>query len=271
MVENKKCLIELRNVSVIRDEKTILSDINWRVKKGESCAVIGANGAGKSTLLSVIAGYMWATDGQVKVMGDEYGKVDLSEVREKLGMLGGSRIPAFPHWMSVEDVVATGFYGTIVLPPYEEITKVQEKKILKKLAIMGMEDFVYESFKDLSTGEQIRVLLARALAAKHELLLLDEPTAGLDLKARVSIIKALERLLKTKNPPAIVVVTHHLAELPGKLDSVMLLKNGKIFAQGKADAILTSKNLSHAYDCKVDVEIRNSRYTTVVHADEWKL
>jgi len=268
--KNKDAVI-LEHVTIQRNGRDILHDISWNVETGTSCAVIGPNGAGKSTLIAVISGYLWPREGHVTVLGNRYGRVDISRVRKRIGIVAPSRIPSIPPWMTVREVVASGFFGTIVIPPREGISPSRKRRIEEKISVVGMDEMANKRFLEISTGEKMRALLCRAMIAEHELLLLDEPTAGLDLSARVAVIKSLEKTLREKNPPTLVIVSHHLEELPKCIRDVLLLREGRMISGGTAKEVLTSENLSRTYGCRVAVHCEQERYYTRVKNEEWEI
>lgn len=263
--------VSLEGVCFSREGREILKDIVWSVGRGECAAIVGANGAGKSTLLALLAGYLWPQEGSVSVLGETFGEIEIARVRERIGVIAPSRLPEIPPWMTVAEIIASGFFGTIVIPPREKISRKKWKSVAEMLRVVGLEERAEESFGELSTGEKMRTLLARAMIARHDLLLLDEPTAGLDLRARVAVIRTLEQLHQRQERPAIIMVTHHLEDLPQSVKKVLLLKQGRIYAQGNAKDVLTSKNLSAVFDCKVEVARRSGHYYTIVRAEEWDL
>ena len=268
---NRKKIIELENVSVLCDNEWILSNINITVKQGECFAVIGPNGAGKSTLISVIAGHLWATKGNVTVLGEKFGETELIKLREHIGIIESIRTPQCKDWTTARDVVATGLHGTTILTDWLSISNQDWHKVDKELESLGLEHLASTPYGKLSSGERKKVLIARAMVSKPELLILDEVTSALDLGARVAVVKTLEKLLRRKNPPTLVIVSHHLEELPSSVNKVLLLKNGRVIKQGNPSEILTSENLSKTFDCQVDVIHKNGKYITLVNQDEWKL
>jgi iron complex transport system ATP-binding protein len=256
--------IELRGVSVFRSGHCILEDLNLSVQKQTCCAVIGPNGAGKSALISVLSGYAWTTTGQVRINGHVFGQVSLERVRRGIGLIEQSRSPEFAPLMTVRNLVATGLFGTICLPPGRDITEVQWGRVdaeVKRLGLTGFED---NPFGRLSTGEQMKALIARAMLSDPELLLLDEPSVGLDIGARAKLVEHIDRLLHRAQPPTILIVTHHLDELPVGVDQVVLLKEGRIFAQGRPEHVLTSERMSDLFACRIHVMRDRGRFVASV-------
>jgi iron complex transport system ATP-binding protein len=256
--------VRLDGVSVVRWGRPILSDISLEIAAGRCCAILGPNGSGKSTVLAVLSGYVWPTSGAVSIGGQTYGQVDLARIRRSIGLIETSRCPAFDERMSVRDVVATGLFGTIRLPLHEEISSEAWGRIEAEIQGFGLGGLKNEAFSQLSTGEQMKTLLARAMMAQSRLLLLDEPTAGLDVGARAACIGGIDRLLNRPRHPTVVIITHHLDELPHLVDQVILLKNGAVFGDGPPDEILTSDRLSRLWDCRVEVIKNNGRYVASV-------
>jgi iron complex transport system ATP-binding protein len=256
--------VVLDDVSVVRWGRRILCDISLHVPAGSCCAILGPNGSGKSTLLSVLSGYMWPSSGAVSIGGQVFGKVDLAAIRSTIGLIEPSRSPAFDPGMSVRDVVATGLFGTVRLPIRHGRSPQRWRGVDAEIERLGLSDLQNSAFAQLSTGEQMKVLLARAMVAKAGLLLLDEPTAGLDMGARAACIGVLDRLLNRRSHPTVVIVTHHLDELPRWVDQVVLLKQGRIVGQGTAEQMLTSRKLSRLFDCRVEALKSNGRYVAGV-------
>jgi len=256
--------INLENVSVIRQGHSILTGISVRVAPGSCCAILGPNGSGKSTLLAVLSGYVWPTSGVVCIGGQTYGQVELALVRRGIGLIEPSRSPMFDERMSVREVVATGLFGTIRLPLHEEIPSAAWDRVENEIRSLGLGSLANGAFSQLSTGEQMKALLARAMIGKPRLLLLDEPTAGLDMGARAACIGVLDRLLSRPDHPTVIMISHHLDELPCTVDQVVLLKQGRVFGDGSPAAVLTSETLSRLLDCHVEVFKNHGRYVAGV-------
>jgi iron complex transport system ATP-binding protein len=207
---------------------------------------------------------MWPSSGVVRIGGQTYGQVELAQVRRGIGLIEPSRSPMFDERMSVREVVATGLFGTIRLPLHEEVSSEAWDRVENEIRSFGLGGLANEAFSQLSTGEQMKTLLARAMIGKPRLLLLDEPTAGLDMGARAACIGVLDRLLSRSDRPTVVMISHHLDELPCAVDQVVLLKQGGIFGDGAPEAVLTSARLSRLLDCRVEVFKSNGRYVASV-------
>jgi len=260
--------INLENVSVLRRGRPLLAGVSLQVARGTCCAVLGPNGSGKSTLVSVLSGYTWPSSGLVSIGGQVFGKVDLACVRRAIGLIEPSRSPSFDEPMRVREVVATGLFGTIRLPLHQEMGPDQWRRVDTEIALLGLDGLQDTVFTQLSTGEQMKVLLARAMVAEARLLLLDEPTAGLDMGARAACVGVLEQLLNRPQHPTVLIVSHHLDELPRRVDQVVLLKEGRVFAVGAPDQMLTAERLSLLFECRVEVFRNGGRYVAGARSDD---
>jgi iron complex transport system ATP-binding protein len=256
--------LELHGVNVVRSGKRILDDIHLRVRKHACCAVVGPNGSGKSTLVSVLSGYDWPSSGQVRVNGHLFGQVPLDRVRRGIGLIEPSRSPEFSTFIRVRELVATGLFGTICLPLGRDITAEQWSRVDMEIEQFGLNAFKDSPFTRLSTGEQMKVLIARAMLSEPQLLLLDEPSVGLDMGARARLIQHIDDLHSRVPAPTVLVVTHHLDELPASVDHVVLLKAGCIFDQGRPEDVLTSERMSALFSCQVHVICDRGRYVASV-------
>lgn len=261
--------LALDHVSVTRGGVDLLSDINLRLPRGQCHAVLGPNGAGKSVLVSVCAGFTWATSGQVSMNGQVFGETHLSSLRRTVGLIEPSRCPEFPHWMTAFDVITSGIFGSIMPPLGQELTIQQQDLVAGEIETLHLERVCQARFANLSSGEQMKVLLGRALVGQPSLLLLDEPTTGLDIGARAACVAAVEALLQRPHAPAVLMVTHHVDELPAKVDQVMLLKQGRVLQQGEMKDMLTAPWLSQLFDCEVRVRQQQGRYTAHAVSSRW--
>ncbi len=251
-------IIELLHVRLVRGEISILSDISWRVEKGQNWALLGANGSGKTTLLKVVTGYEWPTLGEVTVLRQKYGECNLPELRKAVGWVSTAIENRLPERESALGVVASGFFASIGL--YQEPTSDQLRRARQALQHVGAGHISNRPFGLLSQGEKQRVLIARSLVNEPPLLLLDEPCAGLDPVARESLLADLEQLAASARVPAVVLVTHHVEEIGPWIGYVLVLKNGSILAAGPKQEVLTGPILSDAFGCCCEVESEAHRY-----------
>ncbi len=260
--------IELKNVGVARRGHAILNDVSLTVDAGTCCAILGPNGSGKSALMAILAGYLWPSTGTVRVGGRTYGRVSLADVRREIGLIEPSRAPKFEDRLSVREVIATGLFGTIMLPLHRNPNDDQWKRVDEEMTSVGLGEIAERSYGDLSSGEQMKTLLARAMVSDARILLLDEPTVGLDIGSRAACVAVLDRLLKRRDPPTMVIVSHHLDELPYAVGKIVLMKGGRIVDQGTPEGLLTSAHLTRLFDCQIDVIRSKGRFLADVRSTD---
>lgn len=249
-------IISLENISLTRNKVKILHPMSWTFNKGEHWAILGLNGSGKTSILNLVSGYLFPSTGTVTVLGNEYGKVNLHELRKKIGFVSTSldRFSQLVNRDTVERVVVSGKYASFGLyekVPEEEFT--EAKTLLKQLRLHYL---IGKKFHLLSQGEQRRVLIARALINDPSILILDEPCSGLDILSREEVIQMIESISDTCH---IIYVTHHLDELVETISHALLLKDGQIVASGKKEEVLTEQLLTDTYAIPVNIEWHNKR------------
>lgn len=258
----------VQGLGVRRGDRWLLREIDWSVPGSRCVGLLGPNGSGKSTLARVLMGQLWATQGRVCVLGRTFGKADLHELRREMRLVQPSSIVPPDPQMLVSEWVLTGFFGTTGL--FDATTEAQQATAVQTLSRVGMSALKDSPIGRLSDGERVRCLLARALVTRPRLLLLDEPTAGLDLFAREQVLAAVQRLASDPaGAPTVVMITHHIEELPPATADVLLLSGGRAAAQGPPQEVLTDKNLSAAYGCAVQIHRQGGRYFTHVAAGAW--
>ncbi|HET7628202.1 MAG TPA: ATP-binding cassette domain-containing protein [Bacillales bacterium] len=252
-------LIEMKNVSYIKEGQPLLTDIDWSVKEGEHWAILGLNGAGKTTLLQLVCGYLYPSKGTIRLFGKTFGNYPLGLLRKQIGWVSTSfmdKLKHHPHATAAE-VVLSGAYGSIGLhedPSQEEITQA-----LGIVEALGLDKIRAHTFASLSQGEQQRVLIGRALMARPRLLILDEPCAGLDFLAKASLLRTIEQLAAERRT-TVLYVTHQLDEILPMFQRTLLVRDGKIFSQGATRALLTSATLSAFCGTPLNVHERNGRF-----------
>jgi len=247
----------MENVSLVREGKKIITDVNWEIKKGEHWALIGLNGAGKTTLLNILNGYLWPTTGEVSVLGQRFGKTDLRELRKAIGWVSSALQERIRTSAMTEEIIMSGKFASIGL--YEETTagdRERASEIMKQLDITHLEGRKYHT---CSQGEQQRILIGRALMAEPELLILDEPTNGLDFIARESLLRTVQRFMTADHAPTLIFVTHHMEEILQEFTHTFLLRGGKNFAQGKTKEILRDDLLTEFFERTAHVHWQNNR------------
>jgi iron complex transport system ATP-binding protein len=253
--------IRLEGVSVVRDDSAILDRISWQVAPGERWALLGPNGSGKTTLLAVVGARLWPTSGTVVLLGERLGQVDMRELRRRIAVVSASVARQLRPGISALDVVLTG--RTAALETWwHEYTDEDRRSAASLLeqAGFGGRAFAERPFGLLSEGERQQVLLARALMSSPELLLLDEPAAGLDLGAREGLLARLTALAEDPSVPPLVFVTHHVEEIPPGITHAALLRDGAMVASGPVGQVLTGPNVTAAFGVDVTVERTDGRF-----------
>ena len=252
-------VLDLRDVSVVRDQKTILGPISWRVTTGERWVVLGPNGAGKSTLFALAGSLIHPTRGEVFILDAQMGRSDLFELRPRIGLTSLAIVDLIPLDESVINVVMTAAYA--IVGRWREIYDLwDESRALSLLTIWGVRELQDRKFGTLSEGEKKRVLIARALMPNPELLLLDEPAAGLDLGGREDLLTRLTVLAQDPQSPATIFITHHVEEIPRGTTHALILSEGLVVAQGALADVLNAANLSIAYDIDIELNEIDGRY-----------
>src|SRR3954464_10620039 len=220
-------VLAFAGVTVRRGASTLLDDITWEVEEGERWVVLGANGAGKTTLLQIAAARMHPTTGVAGVLGEVLGAVDVFELRPRIGLASSSMAERIPGDEVVRNVVMTASYG-VIGRWREHYDDLADARALELLPALGADPLADRAFATLSEGERKRVQIARALMTDPELMLLDEPAAGLDLGAREALVMRLTRIAADLNAPTTVLVTHHVEEIPRGFTHVLLLSGGQV-------------------------------------------
>ena len=251
-------IVDLHVEAFTRDGVDILRDIRWIVTPGQHWAVLGPNGAGKSSLLSILAGYEWPSRGQIAVLGREYGKCDMRALKERIGWVSSSLFSWLPARQTAREVAATGIHATI--GNWHELSTEDLDRADDALRSIGAYAFRKKRYGILSQGEKQRVMIARAMVTKPDLLILDEPCAGLDPGARERLITDVDRLCAQPDGPTLVLVSHHVEEIPTHGTHGLLLKSGRTLAAGPLGEVLTDELLSELYDYPCKVGSADGRY-----------
>ncbi len=253
-------VLDLENVNVRRGTKNIVNDLSWRVNEGERWIVLGRNGAGKTTLMQLASTRMHPTSGTVKVLGEQMGRVDVFELRPRVGLASAALAERIPGDERVQDVVLTAAYGRTGRwnEQYDDFDIERAQDLMAAFGVSELKDRHYGT---LSEGERKRTQIARALMTDPELLLLDEPGAGLDLGGREELIAALSELAEYEAAPVLVLVTHHVEEIPPGFTHLLLLKDGGAYAAGPIDQTLTDENLSGAFGLPLKVTKDSDRWS----------
>lgn len=252
-------VIELDGVTFRRAGKKIINGISLTVRAGEHWALLGPNGAGKSTLLGFCGAVTFPTTGTVRVLGEQFGRVELARLRRSIGHVD----PRHPlrYALTVREVVLTGITGTIDTPMRWSPTADDLARADAVIDTLGLTGKAGEVWPTLSLGERGRTLIARALISGPRVLLLDEPSTGLDLAAREQLLTTIDSLDRTHPEVASVLVTHHLEELPSSTTHALLIADGRTVATGPADRVITTDHVSTAFDHPIEVRYDEGRWS----------
>ena len=237
-----------------------LDNVSFDIERGQIVGLIGPNGAGKTTLLQVAATLMFPTEGTVEVLGERLGEVDIFDLRPRIGLTSAAIAEQVPPGEKVIDLVLTASYA-ILGRWKEEYDSGDVTRAVEILDALGCAHLIRRRFATLSEGERKRVQIARALMPDPELLLLDEPAAGLDLGGREDLLRRLTTLARDPKAPMMVLVTHHVEEVPDGFTHAMLLRRGSVLAAGPIENVFTARNLSRCFGVQLEIEHRQSRWT----------
>ena len=251
--------LRMDGVGLVRGHDVILDGIDWTVHDGERWIVLGANGSGKTTLLRIASLYLHPTTGTVEVLGHTLGRVDVRAHRRNIGMVSSSFADLLRPSIATIDVVMTAEHAALE-PWWHEYSDRDRQRARELLDRFGCGPMADHPFGTLSSGERQRVQLARTLMTDPGLLLLDEPTAGLDLAGREDLVTRLAGLAADPSTPATVLVTHHVDEIPPGFDHVLLLRRGHVLASGPLEDTLTAEALGACFDMDVVLERRHDRW-----------
>ncbi|MCL3819450.1 ABC transporter ATP-binding protein [Aeromicrobium wangtongii] len=250
---------ELSKVSVVRPGKLLLDDVSWTVEEGDRWVVLGPNGAGKTTLLQIVGAAMHPTTGEAHILGEQLGRTALAELRTRIGHTSTKVADRIPPGESVRDTVLSAAHA-VTGRWNEEYDPEDVKRAEQTMGEWGVSGLARRTFGTLSEGERKRVLIARALMTDPELLLLDEPGAGLDLGAREDLLASLDVLSESEDAPVLVMVSHHVEEIPAGFTHVLLMRAGRVVAQGPIESTLTAENLSMTFGQRIQLDREGGRY-----------
>ena len=246
-------VLEFQDVTVVRSGRNILDAVNWTVESDQRWVILGPNGAGKTTLLKLATGSEFPSSGKVTALDATLGKADVFELRNRIGFASSAAARRIPANELVRDVVLTAAHS-VEGRWNERYDEMDIRQAIRVLTEWDLGELADHQFGTLSDGERKRAMIARAVMTDPELLLLDEPSASLDLGARERLLQLLSGFAQSPSSPAIVMVTHHVEEIPPGFTHVMLLKEGRIVAQGPKDQVLTDATLTETY--KVPISVR---------------
>ncbi len=251
-------VLDVRNVFFRRGRREILRDVSWSVARGQHWCILGPNGCGKTTLINVITGYDSPTAGSVAVSGSQYGECDWREVRKKVGLVTSVLGVMLEDGEPVPDVVASGRDAKLNL--IERVPAAVRRQALSLLEEVGCGHLADSRWGVLSQGERQKALICRSLMAAFDVLILDEPCAGLDPVAREHFLSWMQRLAARRNAPSLVMVTHHVEEILPCMSHVLMLKDGVVAAAGEKKRLLTSRSLASLYGARLILGKTADRY-----------
>ncbi|PFG46906.1 iron complex transport system ATP-binding protein [Amycolatopsis sulphurea] len=252
-------VVRMAGVGVRRTGNDLLADLDWSVELDERWVVLGPNGAGKTTLLRLAAAELHPTTGEVDLLGDRIGRVNIFDLRPRIGFTSAAIAQRVPGEELVGDVVVSAGYA-VMGRWREEYDKLDLDRAAELLGTLGIAHLAERTFGTLSEGERKRVLIARSLMTDPELLLLDEPAAGLDLGGREDLVARLSSLAMDPDAPATVLVTHHVEEIPPGFTHALLLREGRVVVSGLVDDVITGENLSKTFDQDLVLQRSGARF-----------
>lgn len=252
----------LSGVGLRRGGRAILCGIDWTVRDGERWAVLGPNGSGKTSLLQILSTYLRASEGRVTIVGRPLARTSVHELRREMGYLSAALLPLVPERLTVAEIVDSAQVGAVI-PWYLDRAQVSRLRTIEALAAAGLHDFGERRYVQLSSGEQLRVQLARALVGGPRALLLDEPTANLDIGGREALIASLETIASGPMS-AIVLVIHRLEDIPAGFTHALLLRDGRIVDSGPLEAVLRDEPLSATFNVPLAVSRDGGRFSARV-------
>jgi iron complex transport system ATP-binding protein len=258
-LDERSAVIALAAVGVRREGTVVLDGVDWTVREGERWVILGANGSGKTTLLTLAGARLWPSSGSVEILGSRLGRVDVRTLRPRIALVSGSVTRQLRADLPARDVVVSGRHGALETwwHTYSEEDWADADRLLNETGFAAIGP---RPFGVISEGERQHVLLARALMSRPELLLLDEPAAGLDLGARERLVARLGVLAADRDSPTMVLVTHHCEEIPRGFTHAGLVRQGKLVAAGPLESVITSSLVSSCFDIAVTAGQRDGRW-----------
>ncbi len=252
-------VIEFADLTVRRGQATLLHEVNWAVEEDERWVVLGPNGAGKTTLLQVASAQIHPTEGVAGILGEVLGTVDVFDLRPRIGLTSAALADLIPRSERVHDVVVSASYATLGRwrEVYDDLDHARAASLLTEVGARRLSE---RTFGTLSEGERKRVQIARALMTDPEMLLLDEPAAGLDLGGREDLVSTLSVLALDEDSPATVLVSHHVEEIPPGFTHALLLKAGRVVASGPLERVITAETLSRTFGMPLRVTYEDGRF-----------
>ncbi|MEY4985786.1 MAG: hypothetical protein RLZZ359_672 [Actinomycetota bacterium] len=251
--------IDLNNVTLIRDKKPVINNVDWQVESNQRWVIIGPNGAGKTSLLRIAAAQIHPTSGSAVVLQEKLGEINVFELRTRIGFASSAQAAHIPNSETVLNAVMTASYA-ITGRWNEQYDDIDERRARRVLNEWGLSEFADRAFGTLSDGERKRTQIARSVMPDPELLLLDEPVASLDLAAREQTVRIIGEYASSPYAPAMIMVTHHLEEIPAGFTHALILVDGQVYAAGEIFSTLTTEKISEAFGVPIEVNHQNGRF-----------
>lgn len=255
-----RSILSIKNATVFRKNTRVFNNFSLEIQLGESVAIIGPNGAGKTTLLKLITRELYPVvkpDSHLQLFGDE--RVNIWELRRHIGIVSHEYQVGYQAIATGLDVVLSAWFGSVGVHGHHQVTPAQTDRAKQIMAELDITSLAEKQYLQLSTGQQRRLLLARALVHKPEVLVFDEPTNGLDLKSGFQLLNEMRRYCQ--NGTTLILVTHHIQEIIPEIERVVCLKNGKVFEDGEKKSLLVDDRISQLYDTRVNISQANGFYT----------
>jgi len=262
MKRKQNAVLDVRDLQVRRGKTMILNRVSWRVERGQHWVILGANGSGKTSLLSALTGYLTPSGGEITVLGRRYGETDWRELRKRIGLVSSAVRQMMSESEPALQTIVSGKYAMIDF--WGRVTQSDRIRALRILKQIECEHLAERSWVFLSQGERQRVVIGRALMANPQVLILDEPCAGLDPVAREHFLQFLDRLGRRNKGPTLTLVTHHVEEIMPVFSHALLLKAGTVLANGRKQNVLRSRLLTDAFEASVNLRATNGRYSLTV-------
>jgi iron complex transport system ATP-binding protein len=253
-------VLALRDVRLVRDGRAILGGVSWEVREGERWVILGRNGSGKTSIMRIASLYLHPSSGEVQVLGETLGRTDVRTLRTRIGVASAALAAQLRPALTAVDVVMTARYAALE-PWWHRYTDDDRSRAVSLLDRLHIAHLADRTVGTLSSGEQQRVLLARTLMTSPGLVLLDEPTAGLDLGGREELVASLGALARDPAAPPVVLVTHHVDEIPPGFTHVLLLRDGRVLASGPIGTTLTEATLGACFGLPLVLERRGDRFS----------
>lgn len=255
-------ILAFEHVQFIRQRNRLLQDINWRINSGEDWAILGLNGAGKSLMLNMISGNLWPSEGKLTVLGEVFGQTSIPDLTRRIGWVSQSLQEKIHREEQAESIVLSGKFASIGI--YQDYSKAELDAAKELLCSLGAEKLIGKVFQILSQGEKQIVLIARALMAKPELLILDEPCNGMDLFAREDLLVRIKKMKQAADAPSLLYVTHHTEEILPLLNHLLMLRGGQIFDQGRREVLLKEDVLNEFYRRPIEIHTMSDERLMVI-------